>query len=1204
LRGTGISLDDLTADGRMEMETGSLGRGVLTDVSLRGEVEAGEALVALEGRLGGGAVRGRGRVDLRALPGWSGRASAELASATYRGVEVDSASVNVVAEGGDMDLTAALALADSGSARLEGRWRRDRDVHVLRVDTLRFASLDVRGFLPDTQATALPPTQLNGLLNGEAKRVAGVWGGRGTLQLDSSTVGTETLRRGKVEGEVDSTGVRMTLDLALLHGELNGEARMDGGGPEAEVTIPEVRFAGLDVGGLLGRPALSTALAGRVQGEIRGTDPKSLTGRVRVALDSSTVAGLPVSSAGLELDADAGKVTASLDASAIGGTVSLRGESDLSGPELTYRARGAISRPAPPPGTGNGRDGPQGTLFARVGLDGSGTDPDSLEGRAWMVVDSASWDRVAVDHGQVEMTVSEGVLRLDSLSLDSQLGTLSGSGRLPLSSTAGAEGDLQINGMFERADMLAPLLGAEVVAVGEATFHLSAQGAMDDLELGGDARINALLVDEIRTEGIEASGKLHRKAGEGFDQGAGHLRIDRLRMPSLPVENLVVDAEMESGEDVAVTASAVLDDSREGRLSLRVQQIPDAPALRVEELEFRADEDQWVLQEPTRIALGSGVEIDSLLLKAGDQEIRARGRVARTGPLSLTVDVTGFRIGTLSDLAGYPALRGEFSGTFSLSGDGASPRMAASFRSALEGGDAPPSDVRFNAAYTGDSLGVDFRARMEGGVGIEAEGTFPVTFSLADSHRGLIDGEPVRLEASVDSLPLEWVGLFLPRRKIRDLHGILDGSVDVTGHPDQPVLEGALTVDGLDLLLPDLGVRYAGGRMDLRLGGDQVSVDSFRIGTEGGTLSGSGSVTISRMDHPKYDLNLVAEGFHAVGSSAVDVTSSGRLHISGTSLEPVVEGRLEILRADVYLGDLAGASEVEGIILTEEDYRELARVFGYRRASDTPSTGPSLFDSATLNLDVGLRRDSWIRKRSNPEMAVQFTGDLTVSKEPGDSIRLVGEVDPVPERSYVQQFGRRFSLAGGSLVFQGSPRTARVDLTAEYAVPSRDNPDQPEVTISLEVTGTPEELNLELSSNPPLEASDMVSYLAVGQPAGRSLGGGEGSLSQAGGALALGRLSSAVEAYAREEVGLDVVEITTDGLDGVTLLAGRYVSPDLYLGIRQPVSLQRTSGNQAQKPREPEFEVELQAVRWLLLNLQAGGRGETKVFVRSRISYD
>jgi translocation and assembly module TamB len=179
-------------------------------------------------------------------------------------------------------------------------------------------------------------------------------------------------------------------------------------------------------------------------------------------------------------------------------------------------------------------------------------------------------------------------------------------------------------------------------------------------------------------------------------------------------------------------------------------------------------------------------------------------------------------------------------------------------------------------------------------------------------------------------------------------------------------------------------------------------------------------------------------------------------------------------------------------------------------------------------------------------------------------------------------------------------------------VPSRENPDEPEVVITLEVSGTPDDLNLELSSSPTLEASDMVSYLAVGQPAGRTLGGGGGggsgtggrSLTSTGEALALGRLSGAVEAYAREQVGLDVVEITTDGLDGVTLLAGRYVSPDLYLGVRQPISLQRPSGGATERAQDPEFELELQAVRGLLLNLQAGGRTGVELFVRSRISYE
>jgi hypothetical protein len=87
-------------------------------------------------------------------------------------------------------------------------------------------------------------------------------------------------------------------------------------------------------------------------------------------------------------------------------------------------------------------------------------------------------------------------------------------------------------------------------------------------------------------------------------------------------------------------------------------------------------------------------------------------------------------------------------------------------------------------------------------------------------------------------------------------------------------------------------------------------------------------------------------------------------------------------------------------------------------------------------------------------------------------------------------------------------------------------------------------------------------------------------------------------------VGLDVVEITTDGLEGVTLLAGRYLTPDLYMGVRQPVSLQRASGDATERTPDPEVEVELQAARWLLLNLQAGGRTGVEFFLRSRIAYE
>ncbi len=1199
--GEGTSLDSLTAGGRIRVEAGSFGGGLVRGVSLQARVAGGEARVSFDGDLGGGAMEGRGRVDLASLPELQGSASVGVTSARVREVELDSLFAQVVAGGGAVDASAAAALADSGRIGMWGRWEGGGGGQRIRVDSLRFADLDVHDFLPAGDSTGLPHTGLNGALSGSARTTGSGWEGEGTVQVDSSRVGTEVLREGTLEARSDSTGTRLGMALTLADGRVDGELRLDPSTERRRLSIPDLSFAGLNVGGILDRPGIATELSGRLEGEVWGMDRRTLVGTAHLALDSSRVAGVGVGSARLEVGADSGSVSLRLQARVARGSVSLQGEGDLAGREPTYHARGTIDQTDL--GMGGTPSGPGGAFHARFGLDGSGLAPDSLQANAWLEVDSASWDQVTVDDGRVTLALSGGVLSLDTLALRSDLGTVSGSGRLPLSSSGEPAGEMRLEGQIQRADMLAPLLGAQVVAVGEATFSASAAGALDDLELSGEANVNALLVDEIQAQGIDVSGKLRRRKGEGFDQGTGHLAIDRLRMPSIPVQRLEVDASLEPRDELAVRATAVLDDSRTGKLSLRVEEMPDASAVRVEELSFTADEDVWTLQAPARISLADGVEIDSLSLKAQDQEIRARGRVARSGPLDLNVEVTGFRIGTLSDLLGYPALLGQVSGSLALSGDGAAPRGELSVRSSLETRNAPPSQLDLTAKYGQRSMDVDLGVTVEGGGGFHVSGNLPMELAPADSVRGLLDGESMDMTLAADSLPLAWVGLFLPERTVRGLRGILDGRVEITGQPDDPALAGAMTVARLNVGFPNLGVRYDGGRMALRFEDHQVVLDSLRIRTDEGTLSGSGAVTIARLDEPEYDVSLVADGFHAIRSSGVDVTTSGRLQISGTGFKPVVEGRLEILRGEVYLGDLAPTSEVEGVTLTEEDYRELARVFGYRPVTES-RPGPNLFDSITINVDVALRRDSWIRQRANPELAVQFSGEVSVRKSPGDSLQLVGEVDGVPERSYVQQFGRRFSLASATVVFQGAPTQAQVNLTAQYEVPSRDNPDQPEVVISLDVTGTPENLNLELSSTPPLEASDMVSYLAVGQPAGRTLGGGEGSLSQTGGALALGRLSSAVETYAREQVGLDVVQITTDGLSGVTLLAGRYVSPDLYLGIRQPISLQRSSADATQRPQEPQFEVELQAVRWLLLNLQAGGQGDAKVFVRSRISYD
>lgn len=239
-------------------------------------------------------------------------------------------------------------------------------------------------------------------------------------------------------------------------------------------------------------------------------------------------------------------------------------------------------------------------------------------------------------------------------------------------------------------------------------------------------------------------------------------------------------------------------------------------------------------------------------------------------------------------------------------------------------------------------------------------------------------------------------------------------------------------------------------------------------------------------------------------------------------------------------------------------------------------------------------------------MAVPFSGTMQVELRPGEVPALEGSVDVIAGRGFVEQFGRRFELSEGTVTFSGAPADTRVDLEATYTIPSHDNPDEAEVTIILEVAGTQEDLSLTLSSNPPLENADIVSYIATGRPAAGSLSfegeGGGGGLVAAGADFALSQMTSLIETAAAGSVGLDVVEIRREGLREATLVAGKYVTPRLYVGFAQPVSLQEGSGLSFGSEGQSELEIEYEAWRWLLLNVEGSG-SSVRFFLRGRRAY-
>ena len=234
---------------------------------------------------------------------------------------------------------------------------------------------------------------------------------------------------------------------------------------------------------------------------------------------------------------------------------------------------------------------------------------------------------------------------------------------------------------------------------------------------------------------------------------------------------------------------------------------------------------------------------------------------------------------------------------------------------------------------------------------------------------------------------------------------------------------------------------------------------------------------------------------------------------------------------------------------------------------------------------------------------MQLSGELSFEKEPGAEPRVIGTILPIPGRSYVEQWGRRFQLESGQVEFRGPMLEPVMSLAAVYEIPSRRNPGGSEVTIRLAVEGRPDSLRLILGSTPAMDNADIVSYIATGRPAAQSLGSpGTGeSISDVGIGLAADRLTATVEELAAETIGLDVVEIRREGPRDAVLVAGRYVSPRLYLGFQQPVTI-GSADALAQEGPTTRAEIEYAAFRWLLLNLE-GGRSDVAFFFRTRLGY-
>jgi autotransporter translocation and assembly factor TamB len=653
-----------------------------------------------------------------------------------------------------------------------------------------------------------------------------------------------------------------------------------------------------------------------------------------------------------------------------------------------------------------------------------------------------------------------------------------------------------------------------------------------------------------------------------------------------------------------MTADAVVDRDRGARIVARW--VPgDSGLIHLDTVDLRTPVGSWGLAHPVEIQYGDRLSVGDLVLASGTQRIAVDGDIDRRGEQSLHATVKSVRFGPLVEVLGVRNLDGLVDGDFDLQGPAASPRavgdLSVRFLSAAK------RLGRVRGALDWDSLGLNLDLALipSKGDSLTVKGLVPIGLSLVegDSAHGVVRPPStgrLELDARTSAFRLESLEPLLRSDDIGEVKGLLSMDIAIRGTTEEPETSGSIRLRDLKVNALKLGATYK-GTAEAALAGRELRLTAARFRTGDGEAEATGVLRLVDSSRVGVALEANFREFQIAEARNFGSKLSGRIHLGGTSVAPELSGEVTTDNTYFYLTSDNSSSAIADVELTPEELETVERRFGSLARSKEKELG--LFDTSSLDLSVTLGPNNWIRRRSDPVVAVELGGAVDIRKQPRGKLDVRGDVQALTGRSFLETVGRRFELTRGGAKLNGPLETAELDLEAEYRVATQRQASESDVTITAEVTADTGSIAITLGSRPNMEQRDIMSYLLTGAPATTDptlQSNSNQNYLSTGASLAVGAALGTIAGSAGQELGFDVVQILQDMQGAQTLVAGKYVSPDLYLGFRQPLSESTTDDEDPENVANVmEFEVEYAAFRKALLNLQGAG-SEFRVFLRLR----
>lgn len=395
--------------------------------------------------------------------------------------------------------------------------------------------------------------------------------------------------------------------------------------------------------------------------------------------------------------------------------------------------------------------------------------------------------------------------------------------------------------------------------------------------------------------------------------------------------------------------------------------------------------------------------------------------------------------------------------------------------------------------------------------------------ALLDSGRLRLKGDARvsgRLNLDIDGrIPLAAAGILSD--ELADAAGILTLNGKIAGDTTDPQINARIDLENIAMTVPGLVQKLHDLNGSIQLTPEAIRIDTLQGFLDTGSFSVGGRIAHKKFTPTQMNLAIEAKSLPLEVPDTLAVLLNGDVKITGSDQTAAARGTIVVL---------------EGIYYKDVKINLLQMATARQRAVAPAAKPPTIPFFNTVNLGIGVTH-------RQPFLVQNNLAQLEISPDLKIGGKLVHPI--VSGRAQVKDgtitFQKKtFDVKKGVIDFINPYRTeAEIDIEGQTQIRTW--------RINLALKGTPDNLDITLTSEPAETDSDILSLILFGRTA-RELTAGEGGAQRTTGQIMAEMIADTFGEDIKKTTGVDILQLETNGgsddLDaaGVKVTVGKHLS--------------------------------------------------------------